>query len=411
MCPVEKGEQRCQTIVCTPIVGGIAMRSPQAVYPLVLALDVCPHPTALSALTQLVVALLHGQSLRPSALMRALMSPTPVPARQRYKRVARALDRPWLTSAWLTPRLVRAVRALAPPEEGGGTVHSALDRIRCGRGEAFTRGVVWRGRVAPVAWAVHHAHDRAGSGAQVPHARGDRGQRPRRAGRLGRPARLGPGTGAHRGARRRPRRALAGAVGVGRAGADLHWRAGAAWASGGARDDGRVDHHGPPERGGAWSARAARAQWPHARLAGSDPARGGCPRCRRALPCGRRAAGHHPYTKEGGHRWTTPRRLSLPCPYATSCPLLWTSVAGPRAPMRRVRAAVRGLSTHPLKGRPGRVVDTRELVVAHTSLIVAYRSPDRRYKSSRWSTKLRSGPRVSTVRSSLSDTDLRFAAS
>jgi len=83
------------------------------VYPLVLswlhALDVCPHPTALSALTQLVVALLHGQSLRPSALIRALMSPTPVPARQRYKRVARALDRPWLTSAWLTPTTMAAI--------------------------------------------------------------------------------------------------------------------------------------------------------------------------------------------------------------------------------------------------------------------------------------------------------------
>lgn len=135
------------------------MLSPQEVYPLVLswrqALEVCPHLAALSALTHLVVALLHGQSLRPSALMWALMSPTPIPARQRYKRVERA---PWtargLTSAWLTPRLVRAVRALLPPEEGGGTVHIALDSIRCGRWEAFTLGVVWRGRVVPVAGAV-----------------------------------------------------------------------------------------------------------------------------------------------------------------------------------------------------------------------------------------------------------------
>jgi len=98
MCPVEKGEQRCQTIVCKPIVGGIAMLSPQEVYPLVLswlqALEVCPHPTALRALTHLLVALLHGQSLRPSALMRALLSPTPVPARQRYTRVARASGPP-----------------------------------------------------------------------------------------------------------------------------------------------------------------------------------------------------------------------------------------------------------------------------------------------------------------------------
>jgi len=33
-------------------------------------------------------------------------------------------------------------------------VHIALDSIRCGRWEAFTLGVVWRGRVVPVAWAV-----------------------------------------------------------------------------------------------------------------------------------------------------------------------------------------------------------------------------------------------------------------
>ena len=38
-----------------------------------------------------------------------------------------------------------------------------------------------------------------------------------------------------------------------------------------------------------------------------------------------------------------------------------------------VRSAVAGLATHPIKGRPGRVLDTRELVVAQTSLTVAYR--------------------------------------
>jgi len=110
-----------------------------------------PH---LIHLAQLMGALLHGQSPTPSALMRALLSPTPVPARQRYKRVARALDRPWLTSAWLTPRLVRAVRALLPSEKSGATAHSALDSMCRGRWEAFTVGVVWRGRMAPVAWAV-----------------------------------------------------------------------------------------------------------------------------------------------------------------------------------------------------------------------------------------------------------------
>jgi len=140
------------------------MLSPTALYPLVVtwlqALDVCPHPVALAALAHLVTALLHAQSLKPSALMRALLSPTetPVPARQRYKRVARALDRPWLTSAWLTPLLVRAVLTLLPPEDEEGTtateVTVALDSVRCGPWEAFTLGIVWRGRVVPVAWRV-----------------------------------------------------------------------------------------------------------------------------------------------------------------------------------------------------------------------------------------------------------------
>ncbi len=141
------------------------MLSPAALYPLVVAwvqaLDVCPHPVAQAARAHLVTALLQAQRLKPSALMRALRSPTkkPVPARQRYKRVARALDRPWLTSAWLTPLVVRAVLTLLPPEENAGDtapteVTVALDSVRCGPWEAFTRGIVWRGRVIPVAWRV-----------------------------------------------------------------------------------------------------------------------------------------------------------------------------------------------------------------------------------------------------------------
>ena len=79
------------------------------------------HATALSALAHLVTALLVGQSLRPTALMRALSSPVPVPARQRYKRVARAWTRPWLSPAWLVPRLVPAALALVPAERDGVT--------------------------------------------------------------------------------------------------------------------------------------------------------------------------------------------------------------------------------------------------------------------------------------------------
>jgi hypothetical protein len=128
-------------------------------YPLVQAwLQALPaplpnHPAALSALAQLVTALLLGQSLRPTALMRALPSPLPVPARQRSKRLARAWSRPWLSPAWLSPRLVAAALALVPPPRAGLT-HVALDSVRCGGWEVFTLGVVWHGRVVPVGWTV-----------------------------------------------------------------------------------------------------------------------------------------------------------------------------------------------------------------------------------------------------------------
>ena len=111
------------------------------------------HATALSALAHLITALLVGQSLRPTALMRALLSPWPLPARQRYKRVARAWRRPWLSPAWLVPRLVPAALALVPPDRDGLT-HLALDSVRCGGWEVFTLGVVWHSRVLPVGWAV-----------------------------------------------------------------------------------------------------------------------------------------------------------------------------------------------------------------------------------------------------------------
>jgi hypothetical protein len=137
------------------------MLSSPELYPLVQlwvsALDLAPSSAALTALAHLLVALLSAQSLRPSALMRALLSPQPVPARQRYKRVARFWERPWLTPTWLTPRLVRAALALVPPDGGGptaGQTHVALDSVRCGRWEVFTLGVVWHGRVVPVGWAV-----------------------------------------------------------------------------------------------------------------------------------------------------------------------------------------------------------------------------------------------------------------
>jgi hypothetical protein len=133
------------------------MLAPGELYPLVLEwlqmMGVSGHRTAAAALAPLVTALLVGQSLRPSALMRALLSPSPVPARQRYKRVARAWTRPWLAPAALTPPLVRAVLALVGPDAAGLTP-LALDSVRCGRWEVFTLGVVWRGRALVVGWAV-----------------------------------------------------------------------------------------------------------------------------------------------------------------------------------------------------------------------------------------------------------------
>ncbi len=73
-------------------------------------------------------------------------------------------------------------------------------------------------------------------------------------------------------------------------------------------------------------------------------------------------------------RWTTPARLQL---RAHARYIALNNPAAARRVTQRVRSAVSGLATHPLKGRPGRVLDTRELVVAHTSLIVAYRVTDK----------------------------------
>ena len=138
------------------------MPYPAELYPLVLlwlqALGVTGHPAARAALGHLVTALLVGQSLRSPALMRALLSPASVPARQRYKRVARAWGRPWLSSAWLTPRLVGGVLALVGSDPArrptAGLTHLALDSVRCGGWEILTVGVVWHGRVLVVGWEV-----------------------------------------------------------------------------------------------------------------------------------------------------------------------------------------------------------------------------------------------------------------
>src|SRR5579862_4079867 len=111
--------------------------SPQ-VYPFVLswlqALRLTRHRTSLGAVARLVTALLVGQSLRPSALLRALLSSPAVPARQRYRRLARLLDSPALTPAATSAALVRGALALHQP------VHPTLvlDTVRCGGWEIVT---------------------------------------------------------------------------------------------------------------------------------------------------------------------------------------------------------------------------------------------------------------------------------
>lgn len=130
------------------------MPSPLEVYPVVqqwiAVLVGAGHPAAQPALAHLVTALLGSQRLTATALMRALLSDPTVPARQRHKRVARAMARPWLTPAFLTPRLVRAALALTHDP----TPHLALDSVRLGRWEVFTLGLGWHGRVLLVGWAV-----------------------------------------------------------------------------------------------------------------------------------------------------------------------------------------------------------------------------------------------------------------
>lgn len=148
---------RFYRVEATPFDGGVLMAAPSVLYALVLdwlyALGGFGHRTTAQALAAQVTAVLLGQSLRPAARMRALLSAATVPARQRYRRAARALGRPSLSPERLTPLLVRAVLTLVGPDRQGLT-HLALDSVRCGPWEVLTIGVVWHSRVVPVGWAV-----------------------------------------------------------------------------------------------------------------------------------------------------------------------------------------------------------------------------------------------------------------
>jgi hypothetical protein len=130
------------------------MLSPDGLYPGVLgvvqSLELTRSWMAATSLTNLITALLVGQSVRRAQLGRAQVSERQVPARQRYLRVARSLTRPWLSSAELTPHLIRAALAVIDDP----VPHLAMDTVRCGAWESITIGVVWHGRVLPIAWEV-----------------------------------------------------------------------------------------------------------------------------------------------------------------------------------------------------------------------------------------------------------------
>jgi len=130
------------------------MLAPEALYPgvrdVVQALGVARPGVSEASVANLVTGVLLGQSLRRAELGRTQASDRSVPARQRYQRVARGLTRPWLSSAELTPRLVRAALALVDDP----VPHLAMDTVRCGAWECITIGVVWHGRVLPIGWEV-----------------------------------------------------------------------------------------------------------------------------------------------------------------------------------------------------------------------------------------------------------------
>ncbi|HEX5417257.1 MAG TPA: hypothetical protein VFZ25_16455 [Chloroflexota bacterium] len=108
------------------------------------------HGASLSAIADLVGALLATQSLHASDLARALPDLQTAQARQAQRRVRRILGRSCLSGPRLTPWLIRAALQLVSDAE----VSLVLDSTRCLRWEIFTLGVRWHGRVVPIAWQI-----------------------------------------------------------------------------------------------------------------------------------------------------------------------------------------------------------------------------------------------------------------
>lgn len=108
------------------------------------------HSATFQALCYLVWALLSGQSLHVSDLSRALPNLKAVGARQAMRRVRRVLGRSHLMSDVLTPRLIDVALRLVHDAQ----VTLVLDSTRCVFWEIFTVGIVFHGRVLPIAWSL-----------------------------------------------------------------------------------------------------------------------------------------------------------------------------------------------------------------------------------------------------------------
>lgn len=118
--------------------------------PLIYALYGSAHRASILSTSRLVWALLLCQSLHPADLARSLPHLRTAHARQALRHVRRIIGRSHLSSECLTEFLVRAALRIVSDAE----VMLILDTTRCIRWEIFTLGVMFHGRVLPVAWAI-----------------------------------------------------------------------------------------------------------------------------------------------------------------------------------------------------------------------------------------------------------------
>jgi hypothetical protein len=108
------------------------------------------HASSVRAVSALVWSLLLCQSLHVADLSRAVPGLKAARARQGMRRVRRVLGRSVLMSERVAPHLVRIALRLV----GASEVTLVLDSTRCRRWEVFTLGVVFHGRVLPIAWSI-----------------------------------------------------------------------------------------------------------------------------------------------------------------------------------------------------------------------------------------------------------------